>query len=205
MHADLLQRAATMKQKLAAASQTGDGSRWVAVRYSKCFFRGFWKTAVFENQSRWFRDGNPVVQARPLHFVSLNRASPMPSLRWSGQMFAPPNHAMHPDLLQRAATMKGELVAASQTGDGCRWVAFRISNCFLRGFRKTAVLKTKADGSATENPSCKHDRCRSIAQARCRRSDGVLHCLRHPTMACTGLSQHGSSVGTKVVRCCVRR
>ena len=111
MHADLLQRAGSMKGKLVAASQTGDGSRWVAVRISKCFLRGFRIATVFENQSRWFRDGKPVVQARPLHFVSLNRASPMPSLSWCGQVFALPNNAMHPDLLQRVGSMKGELTA----------------------------------------------------------------------------------------------
>ena len=47
--------------RLHGAVLAGDACRWVALRYSKCFYRGFRKIAVFENQSRWFRDGNPVV------------------------------------------------------------------------------------------------------------------------------------------------
>ncbi|MBX7224288.1 MAG: hypothetical protein K1Y36_30515 [Blastocatellia bacterium] len=35
---------------------------------------------------------NKSCYARPL---ALNRAGAMPSLRWSGQMFAPPNNGMH--------------------------------------------------------------------------------------------------------------
>ena len=50
----------------------------------------------------------------------------MPSLSWCGQQFAPPNNAMHPDLLQRVGSMKGKLVAASQTGDGGRLVLLEV-------------------------------------------------------------------------------
>ena len=66
---------------------------------------------------------------------------------------------------------------------------FPIVFCAVSG--EPPFLKTKAGGSATENPSCKHDRLRSIGQARCRRSDGAAYGLRHPTMACTGLAAAG--------------
>ena len=72
------------------------------------FFRGFRKIAVLKTKADASATENPVAQARPL---ALNRASPMPSLTWQVAVFAPPNNAMHADLLQRAASMKGELTA----------------------------------------------------------------------------------------------
>ena len=98
--------------------------------FSKCFFRGFQKAAVFENQSRWFRDGNPVVQARPLHFVSLNRASPMPSLRWGVALFAPPNNGMHRTRCCRFH--QWQVAWALLAGDARRWVAFRLFQMFFQ-------------------------------------------------------------------------
>ena len=84
--------------------------------FSKCFVRGFRKTAVFENQRGWLRDGNPVVQARPL---ALNRASPMPSLRWGVALFAPPNNGMHRTRCCRFH--QWQVAWALLAGDARRW------------------------------------------------------------------------------------
>ena len=110
MHSDCHSAVHRSVVKLVGAVSAGDDSRWVAVRFSNCFFRGFRKAAVFENQSRWFRDGKPVVQARPLHFVSLNRAGAMPSLSWCGQQFAPPNNGMHRTHPARFIGLKADCV-----------------------------------------------------------------------------------------------
>ena len=70
----------------------------------------------------------------PLHLfkVGLPKGEgPRPFIEKNRLIFFLPNHAMHPDLLQRASSMKGELVAASQTGDGCRWVAVRLFQMFF--------------------------------------------------------------------------
>ena len=89
--------------------------------FSKSVFRGFRKVAVFENRRGWLSDGNPVVQARPLHFVSLNRASPMPSLRWGVALFAPPNNGMHRTRCRRFHQCR-QVAWALLAGDACRWV-----------------------------------------------------------------------------------
>ena len=113
MHADLLQRAASMKCSLVAASQTGDGSRWVAVRYFKCFFRGFRKTAVLKTKADGSATETKSCCARPLHCVSLNRASPMPSLTWLVVVFAPPNNGMHRTLAARFIGLKADSLVLS--------------------------------------------------------------------------------------------
>ena len=69
---------------------------------SKCFFVASEKPPFLKTKEGGSATENPSGFARPL---ALNQASAMPSLTWQVAVFALPNNAMHPDLLQRAGSM----------------------------------------------------------------------------------------------------
>ena len=126
MHPDLLQRAATMKGELVAASQTGDGCRWVAFRHFQMFFVRLPESRRFENQRGWFRDGKPVVQARPLASLTQSgKPDAVAQLVRSNVCATQQWHA--PDSPSTVHWSERRLFGAVFAGDARRWVACRFS------------------------------------------------------------------------------